>query len=163
MFAVVPCIGNVDWNTLAQDEPLYSVSRSLHWERGLKFLDDIVCHSGKTVVPCIGNVDWNNLPHPVHDSLIVVPCIGNVDWNQFLMESMNHYVVVPCIGNVDWNTAAGFTEMKPCRRSLHWERGLKSLPLHCRVHPLSSFPALGTWIEIYPRHGPAASCRVVSS
>ena len=100
---VVPCNGNVDWNSVAK-----------------------TAVSIATVVPCNGNVDWNNISLSLSDTLFVVPCNGNVDWNMpprlifgtFFSRSLQwerglkycwwwgdrrKRAVVPCNGNVDWN------------------------------------------------------------
>ena len=124
---VVPYIGNVDWN-------IYVAL----W--GLVPL----------VVPYIGNVDWNISLLSPWEGISVVPYIGNVDWNRLREEAggfpgrsfptlgtwieilsdhgytSSPFVVVPYIGNVDWNSSMLIISLQIIRRSLHWERGLKS-------------------------------------
>ena len=102
------------------------------------------------VVPCNGNVDWNkifilysqfwqsrslqwerglkcSLPIWHKEPCLVVPCNGNVYWNSNILGYFNNRWVVPCNGNVDWN---------------------KMETLKNFIAELS-FPAMGTWIEIW--------------
>ena len=57
---VVPCNGNVDWNSSPFLQICSERCRSLQWERGLKFCCGL-SFTNSCVVPCNGNVDWNVL------------------------------------------------------------------------------------------------------
>ena len=101
--------------------------RSLHWERGLKYSINVKLTDIDIVVPYIGNVDWNTSFWTARYLSSVVPYIGNVDWNAQMERETIANRVVPYIGNVDWNDwSISVRETRVFRRSLHWERGLKS-------------------------------------
>ena len=108
---VVPCNGNVDWNT---------------WI--------FLVFTGSSVVPCNGNVDWNNpclqaLHHP-----LVVPCNGNVDWNNTSpgAQGIGSAMSFPAMGTwIEILTVQLPSGRKLCR-SLQWERGLKFDPFQAR-------------------------------
>ena len=92
----------------------------------------------------------------------------------FALESMLYWIGYEVwrkdiLAMVRWNVynvtiyIAIFNEiiMHNCSRSLRWERGLK-LWICCQVYPiLTSFPSLGTWIEIifHFRKGRSIACR----
>ena len=128
---------------MAAERAVRSGRRSLHWERGLKSGRCTLSEGARTVVPCIGNVDWNCLWRSNLCISEVVPCIGNVDWNcKHIVFDIRRILVVPCIGNVDWNIGyQTFTETKSCR-FLHRERELKCVGSGDRAGIVRSFSVL---------------------
>ena len=155
--SVVPCNGNVDWNS-----QYYAAAgkfirrRSLQWERGLKYPCRCWVNYNAQSFPAMGtwieirhwsgSGCWQSASFPAMGtwieimasaldglSVTVVPCNGNVDWNVLVIDRILQRSVVPCNGNVDWNKN-GFGEKSDSKsRSLQWERGLKSF--NVVIHP----------------------------
>ena len=155
---VVPCNGNVDWNDSGNtlyaglitsfpamgtwiEMPLSAgwgldvESRSLQWERGLKFL------------------------HQLGQSLLYpsFPAMGT--WIEMILNGIRRerFSSFPAMGTwIEIFTNSLYLSNSPSR-SLQWERGLKSRSLSAVFESSGSFPAMGTWIEIsYSLRGPSS-------
>ena len=147
--AVVPCNGNVDWNITRLCVKTLIRCRSLQWERGLKYTKKGGWYYGNWSFPAMGT--WIEIGKDLRpfQKKCVVPCNGNVDWNiserSLLFSSSRR--------SLQWERGLKYkTNTLWCcinlSRSLQWERGLKCVRHRISWHALTSFPAMGTWIEI---------------
>ena len=100
---VAPFTGSVDWNTSAWTLDGTLNSRSLHRERGLKYVTPLLCPRLFPSLPSQGA--WIEMEHQ-----------GNINFAA---------VVAPFTGSVDWNKDALKDVKVEMGRSLHRERGLK--------------------------------------
>ena len=173
MYTVVPCNGNVDWNARLIITATSCSGRSLQWERGLKLSMYRIPATLLPVVPCNGNVDWN-----FRYSLAKMTSVSSFPAMGTWIEIYSAVIVlcVRWRRSLQWERGLKLPSPKLWQvsdlgRSLQWERGLKyceppflnhsRLVVPCNgnvdwndfrfmIVPLrlSSFPAMGTWIEM---------------
>ena len=163
---------------------LYTVGRSLHWERGLKQSLQVCKIVGKESLPSLGawieTFDeglyvlsqsalpslgaWIETSAICH--FIFALCCRSLHWERglkhaYLLRLKLKSQVAPFIGSVGLKheTIELRDRMHIGSRSLHWERGLK---LNIMLLPslLKSLPSLGAWIETLPVVVVSAACKV---
>ena len=135
--------------------------RSLQWERGLKCLFLGLFWEFLLSFPAMGT--WIEIPpclYPLSPEGSF-PAMGTWIEITVLIMFLMMDTVVPCNGNVDWNSRPGSPPPSCYCRSLQWERGLKYIRLAGTEHVSQSFPAMGTWIEIFCARRPKTTGRVV--
>ena len=108
---VVPCIGNVDWNsclpcTVEVPAPSFPVLGT--W---IEIQEGLITGGDHMVVPCIGNVDWN-YPDPDYYAVLIS---RSLYWERGL------------------KFLAPFKNSSSQSRSLYWERGLKCKSYRNRI------------------------------
>ena len=112
--------------------------RSLQWERGLKYLTrTLLCP-----IHLRRSLQWER----------------GLKWPVLLTYSPIDEVV-PCNGNVDWNPTGQKHQSYNPSRSLQWERGLKCFLRQSMADIRKSFPAMGTWIEMFCARRPKTTGR----
>ena len=105
----------------------YQTRRSLHRERGLKFIVDWRQENGNSVAPYTGSVDWNHTYAP---------------------DMMELFASLPTQGAwIEMQTLRSVGK-KADSRSLHRERGLKFIIYSLSAEINRSLPTQGAWIEI---------------
>ena len=139
---------SVDWNWKVWNICRWERSRSLHGERGLKYV--VWCR--KEWLSCrslhgergLKSSEW-------HQSNGILPSLST--WRAWIEISLfpalqNKEPVALYMESVDWNNGAALLNITEIGRSLHGERGLKYKKKHRCTYKLPSLSTWRAWIEI---------------
>ena len=111
-YMVAPFTGSVDWNCNESHQRRGVRRRSLHGERGLKFIGKKENLRECLSLPSRGA--WIEiLSHTASDRAVcVAPFTGSVDWNSFTQLTQPYsFQVAPFTGSVDWNRQTNWVSL----------------------------------------------------